>query len=38
MNNMKNLENLQFIVNELTNSIKNQIIQDDDVKIYVLII
>ena len=32
MNNLKNLDNIQFIVNELTNSIKNQIIQDDKSK------
>ena len=32
MNNLKNLENIQFVVNELTNSIKNQIIEDDKTK------
>lgn len=32
MNNIKNLENIQFVVNELTNSIKNQIIKDNNSK------
>jgi hypothetical protein len=32
MNNLKNLENIQFVVNELTNSIKNQIIEDNKLK------
>ena len=32
MNNIEKLENIQFIVNELTNSIKNQIIEDDKTK------
>ena len=32
MNNLKNLENIQFVVNELTNSIKKQIIEDDKTK------
>ena len=32
MDSLKNLDNLQFIVNELTNSIKNQIIEDDKTK------
>ena len=32
MNNLEKLENIQFIVNELTNSIKNQIIEDDETK------
>ncbi len=32
MNNIEKLENIQFIVNELTNSIKNQIIEDDETK------
>ena len=32
MNNLEKLENIQFIVNELTNSIKNQIIEDDKTK------
>lgn len=29
MNNLQKLENIQFVVNELTNSIKNQIIKDN---------
>jgi len=32
MSNLEKLENIQFIVNELTNSIKNQIIKDDKTK------
>lgn len=32
MNNLEKLENIQFIVHELTNSIKNQIIKDDKTK------
>ena len=32
MNKIKKIENIQFIVNELTNSIKNQIIEDDKTK------
>ena len=32
MNNLKNLENIQFVVNELTNSIKTQIIKDSKSK------
>ncbi len=32
MNNIEKIENIQFIVNELTNSIKNQIIEDDKTK------
>ena len=32
MNNLQKLENIQFVVNELTNSIKNQIIEDDKTK------
>ena len=32
MNNLDKLENIQFVVNELTDSIKNQIIKDNDTK------
>ena len=32
MNNLEKVENIQFIVHELTNSIKNQIIKDDKTK------
>lgn len=32
MNNLKNLENIQFVVNELTNTIKTQIIEDSKSK------
>ena len=32
MDNMKKIENLQFLVNELSNSIKNEIVKNNDVK------